>query len=385
MRMVDWKKVRDDFPVTRDKVYLISAGMSPLPNQVLARVAAEYGKLNSCGDIHWDKDIDDHLGLRRRLCSRLGASGDDVAMMMNTSTVMSVIALSLRGVHGEGVGLVSVQDEFPSTTVPYEYQGVRMKYVKPESARYPVDAILAELDDGTVGVVTSYVQYSTGFRQDLERLGGELKRLGKLFIVNATQGFPLFPIDVRRMRIDALSASLNKWGFAGHTGAMFYTSQEFRDKYPSPIAGWLSVDTRGKSFIHTAKGEPIKLHTSAQRYMLGSTSFESVNPLSTALDYLEGIGLDKIEARIMELGDRLIEGLRGIGVEIVSPVANKKERSAIITLSVGARGEECCRYLEGRGIYTSPRAGNVRTSLNIFNDESDISRLIEALKAFLSL
>ena len=380
--MTDWKRVRGDFPVTRDKVYMISAGMSPLPNAVFERLSAEYRKLNENGDIFWDRDIADHKRLRSRLASRIGASGDDVAMMMNTSTVMSILALSLRGVHGDDFSVVSMQDEFPSTTVPFEYQGVRMKYVKPSSARYSVQSVLDELDSATIAVVTSFVQYSTGFRQDLASLGRELKKRGVLLIVNGTQGFPLFEIDVRAMNIDAMSASLNKWGFTGHTGAMFYTSQDFRDRYPTPIAGWLSVDTRGGSLIHTAKGEPFVLHKTAERYMFGSMSFESINPLETSFDYLEKIGFENIRARIFELGDLLIEGLRGLDIPIVTPVGQTSERSAIVTFSMGDLGDECCRFLEERKIYTSPRAGNIRTSLNIFNDESDVKKIIEALKEF---
>lgn len=83
-------------------------------------------------------------------------------------------------------------DEFPATTVPFEYIGTEMKYVSPVSSRYSIESILSLVDEDTMAVVTSYVQYATGFRQDLAKLGAELKKRNILFIVNATQGFLSF-------------------------------------------------------------------------------------------------------------------------------------------------------------------------------------------------
>ena len=78
----------------------------------------------------------------------MGADADDLAVVMNTSTAMSIVAMSLKQ-EGDDFNVVSVKDEFPSTTVPFEYQGIRMKYVEPDGARYPVDRILNSVDEKT--------------------------------------------------------------------------------------------------------------------------------------------------------------------------------------------------------------------------------------------
>ena len=283
--MVDWKRVRADFPVTRDKAYFISAGMSPVPDPVLSHIEHEYGRLGRFGDIHWERDLELYGALCSRVARHIGAGVGDVAVVMNTSTAMSLVALSLKERHGPGFNMVSMRDEFPATTVPFEYLGIEMRYVEPCCARYPVEEVLGSVDARTLGVVTSYVQYSTGFRHDLSALGAELKRRGLLLIVNATQGFPFYPIDVGAMGIDALSASVHKWGFVGHAGALFHTSPEFRSTYSPPMAGWLSVDTGEGGFIHTAKGEPFELKTSADRYVMGCINFQAINPLAASLDF----------------------------------------------------------------------------------------------------
>jgi cysteine desulfurase/selenocysteine lyase len=379
--MVDWKKVREDFPVTRERVYFISAGMSPVPTPVLTRIIEEYSKLNTAGDIHWERDIASYKALCSRLAWHMGAEPGDLAVVMNTSTAMSIVAMSLKQEGGD-FNVVSVQDEFPSTTVPFEYQGIRMKYVEPEGARYPVNRVLDVVDDGTRAVLTSYVQYSTGFRQDLAALGGELKKRGVLLIVNATQAFPIFPVDVKAMGIGALSASLHKWGFIGHAGAVFHTSPEFRKRFPAPMAGWLSVNTEGKDFIHTGKNKPFRLYDSADRYVMGSINYQAINPMGAVMDYLETIGFENIRARIFELTDRLIEGLRSGGMEIVSPIDRRDERSAILSFSPGDDTRGCLRHLADRNIHASYRGGNIRVSVNFFNDEGEIDALIAAVDEF---
>lgn len=380
--MTDWKRVREDFPVTREKIYFMSAGMSPVPTPVLRRVTDEYNKLNTAGDLFWERDIAAYKALLARIGWHIGAEADDLAVVMNTSTAMSIAAMSLTSQGAQGFNVVSVKDEFPSTTVPFEYQGIRMKYVEPQGARYPAERVLAQVDGDTMAVLVSYVQYATGFRQDLAALGRELKERGVLFIVNATQGFPFFPIDVEGMRIDAMSASLHKWGFVGHAGSLFYTSSEFRKRFKAPMAGWLSVDTEGEEFIHTGKNRPFKLRESADRYILGCINFQAINPFAAAFDYLEGIGFEKIRERIFTLTDRLIEGLGSAGVEIVSPVDRLAERSAIVSFDLGGRTKDCLKYLSDRHIYVSYRGGYTRVSVNIFNDESEIDTLITALNKF---
>jgi selenocysteine lyase/cysteine desulfurase len=82
----------------------------------------------------------------------------------------------------------------------------------------------------------------------------------------------------------------------------------------------------------------------------------------------------------MELTDYLIQGLRDLKVTILSPVSRKEERSAIVTFTLGDKNETCIKKLAENNIYVSPRDGNIRVSVNIFNNLDDIDRLLEVLR-----
>lgn len=382
--MKDWDEIRKDFPIVENITYFQSAGMSPIPVQVFETLVAAYREIKDFGDIFWEKDFDEFRGLCATIGEMLGTAAANISFVPNTSTAMAFLALSLqRQQQGQNFHIVSLMDEFPSSTVPLEYQNIPMMYVEPIAARYPTSAIVDAVDSHTLAVLVSYVQYSTGFRLDIGELGLELKKRGVLFLVNATQAFPLFPVNVQEMHIDALSASLHKWGCAGHVGAVLYTSPQFRQRYPLPMAGWLSLDTAREGAIHTAKNVPLKIRESAGQYHLGTINFQPLKGLIRSLQYLSEIGFARIEERIFGLADYLLSGLSRLKVQIVSPVADRRERSAIVAFRAGANTKSCISHLAGRKIHVSYRNGNIRVSLNIFNNHADIDRLLLVLEEFL--
>ncbi len=378
--MTDWNKIRSDFPITRKMIYFHSAAMSPSPKPVFNAIRKEYRKLHFQGDIHWTKDLKKFRTLCSGLAKMIHAKGEDVTFVPNTSSVMSLLALTFKNHIGKPFNIVSMEDEFPASTIGFEYQDLDMRYVQPLDARYPIESILRMTDRNTLAVVTSHVQYATGFRQDLKALGEELKNKGILFIVNATQSFPFFPTNVRSMNIDVLSASVHKWGFTGHIGTLFYTSSSFRKKYAPPWAGWMSVAPEKGSFIHTSKNTPFRLHDTAERYIIGTYNLQPLLAFQVAINYLNNIGFENIRIRIMELTDHLIKGLKKINIKIISPVARKKERSAIVTFTLGNKNKLCLKTLAQNKIFVGARGEGIRVAVNIFNNFEEIDCLLNVLK-----
>jgi selenocysteine lyase/cysteine desulfurase len=378
MEMPDWNKIRKDFPITNKIVYFQSAAMSPIPTPVFASIIKNYEKIHQQGDILWTDDLKKYRDLCGDIAALINTENDNICFVQNTSTAMSLIALSFQNEIEAPFNVVSTEEEFPASTIGFEHTGIAMRYVQPVHSRYPIDSILEQTDKQTAAVVTSYVQYATGFRQDLKTLGKALHQNGILFIVNATQGFPFYPIDIQDMQIDALTCSLHKWGLTGHIGSFFFTSDEFRKRFRAPWIGWLSVDT-GKGIIHTAKNAPFRVHDSAQQYEFGTQNLQTILAFQTALDYLKAIGFEHIRNRMLELTDYLIQGLQKLGVQIVSSVDKPEERSPIVSFSLGDRNKECIKRLEEESISVSPRAGYVRVAVNIFNNFEDIDKLLSVL------
>ena len=376
--MPNWSKIRDDFPITKDTVYFQSAAMSPIPTPVFNSIVENYRKIHQQGDILWDEDLEKYRKLCGDIAALINTEQNNICFVQNTSTAMSLLALSIKNKVETPYNVVSTEDEFPASTIGFEHQGIPMRYVQPVNSRYSIDAIIEETDEQTAAVVTSYIQYATGFRQDLQALGKALHDKGILYIVNATQAFPLYPLDIESMHIDALTCSLHKWGLTGHIGSLFFTTPDFRTRFPMPWIGWLSVDA-GEDIIHTAKNSPFHIHDSARRYEFGTQNLQTILAFQKALDYLKAIGFENIRTRIIDLTDYLILGLKKSGVGIVSPIERTEERSPIVSFSLGERNEDCAKKLSEESIMVSLRAGYIRVAVNFFNDFEEIDKLLSVL------
>jgi len=93
------------------------------------------------------------------------------------------------------------------------------------------------------------------------------------------------------------------------------------------------------------------------------------------------VGIANIHARVLQLTDHLIAGLRTRGIKIASPVDQISERSAILSLTVGSAQENqaCYEKLLAQDIIVAPRDGRIRVSPNFFNTEAEIDRFLQAL------
>jgi selenocysteine lyase/cysteine desulfurase len=140
------------------------------------------------------------------------------------------------------------------------------------------------------------------------------------------------------------------------------------------------VDTEGGRFIHTAKNAPFRLLHSARRYEFGTFNLQPLLAFEKALDFIKAIGVENIQARVFELTDYFIQGLKNLKVTIISPVARREERSAIVCFTLGDGNEAFIRKCAEKSILVGLRDGNIRVSVNIFNNFADIDRLLETLE-----
>lgn len=343
--MCDWTKIREDFPVTKKYAYFQSAAMSPLAHPVYKNIVQNYRSLYDFGDKNWDDDLAGYRRMLQSIGQLLDTEAENLTFMPNTSTALALVALALKNSAPRSFNVVSLEDEFPASTLGFEYQHIPMRYVQPTKGCYSINSILDHTDNDTLAVVTSYVQYATGFRLDIEKLGRALRRRDILFMVNATQAFPYYPLDIQNMHIDVLTASLHKWGLTGHIGSLFYTSKMFREQFPPPIAGWLSIES-DEGLIHTAKNASFRLHPSAHRYEFGTFNLQTLLAFQSALDYMKSIGFTNIRSRIEELTDYLIAGLQKLDIAIISPIQTPEVRSAIVTFNPGMDDKACVKALE---------------------------------------
>jgi selenocysteine lyase/cysteine desulfurase len=366
--MINWDDVRAQFPVTAGSVYLNTAAAGPLAQSTARAGAFYYEQMMNDGDVHWDEWLAQREQVRARVAAFINAEPEEIGFTTNTSTGMNLIVDALEK-HGE---VISCDLEFPVTTIPWMHRRIPVHIVKSVAGVVRTEDLRAAMNTRTGILSMSYVQYSNGFRSDLEELAGI--KGGHALVVNASQAAGAFEIDVKRMKIDALCATGHKWMLSGYGSGFVYISKELLAASRSRAIGWLSVqDPYGDR-----NNEVHLRHDVSARAELGCPPFACIFALGTSIEMMQSIGAANIEARALELNRKLTARLDEIGWKVLSPLENEKFRSAE-TLVAAENPAQVVSQLAEQKILVTEKPQGFRISTDFFNNEGDIDQLIKAL------
>ena len=365
---IDWKSLREDFPVTERLAYLNSAGAGPVPRFVAGAAAGYYEQLMREGDARWFEWLQRRELARARIAELINAAPEEIAFTTNTSSGMNLIVDALEG-SGE---VVSCDLEFPVSTIPWMHRGINVRLVESVEGEVGVDDVLKAATDKTGVICLSHVQYSNGLRLDPEEVGRNKGR--HRFVLNASQSAGVFPIDVKRMRVDALCTTGHKWMFAGYGSGFVYLSRELLEATRPRAVSWMSVEDPFKM----RNDEFMLLTNAAARSETGCPPFAGIFALGESVRYLAEVGMESIERRALQLNRLLTERLAEVGWKVLSPLKSEASRSAE-TLVEAEHPKHAVAHLTARGVAVTIKPEGFRVATHFFNDESDIERLVAAL------
>jgi selenocysteine lyase/cysteine desulfurase len=273
----------------------------------------------------------------------------------------------------EGAGpVVSCELEFPVTTIPWLHRGARVRMVKAPGGVLRAEDVLAAAGGGKSVICLSHVQYSNGLRTPVEEVGANKGE--NVFVVNASQSAGVLPVDVKRMKVDALCSTGHKWMLAGYGSGFVYLSRELLRKTRPRAASWMSVeDPFGmRNDSYRLRGD------AAARAETGCPHFAGIFALGEAARRALELGAEAVAARALALNRLLTESLRAAGWEVLSPLGEERLRSAE-TLVRAADPQRTVRHLARRRVAVTVKPEGFRAATHYFNDESDIARLVAAL------
>ena len=366
--MINWADVRAKFPVTSRSVYLNTAAAGPLAESTAKAGALYYEQMMNDGDLHWDTWLARCEDVRRQVAAFINAEPEEIGFTTNTSSGMNLIVDALEK-HGE---VISCDLEFPVTTIPWMHRRIPVHFVKSVEGVVRAEDVRAAMNTRTGIISMSYVQFSNGFRTDLEELASI--KGNHALVVNASQAAGAFEIDVKRMKIDALCATGHKWMRAGYGAGFVYISKEVQAASRQRTIGWLSVhDPYGM------RNDEVHLrHDVAARAEIGCPHFAGVFALGASVELMQSIGIENIQARALELNRMLTTRLDEIGWEVLSPLEEEKFRSAETLVAADNLGK-IVSELASQKILVTEKPQGFRVSSDCFNDEGDIDRLIARL------
>lgn len=375
--MFDPQPYRALFPVTERYVYLNHAAITPPSRSVLDAVneyMTDMSLHGSVRDTHWFEQFDAAHAVMARL---IGAAPNEVAFVKSVSDGLNLIALGFDWRAGDNV--VGVAGEFPSNVYPWlnlARFGVEARLVPQVDNRVLIEDLVAAMDSRTRLLAISFVEYNTGFRNDLAAIGRLCRERGIYFVVDAIQGLGALPLDVEAMNIDVLAAAAHKWLLGPLGTAILYVRQAVLDRGELHTANfsWLSVTNPFDLSIR-----PQDVFTDARRFDAGGGPFMLAHALAAVQLMVEEAGREAVATHILTLTGQLIAGLEEHGYMINTPHAHDGERSGIVAFTPkdGDAASTVAR-LQERGIIVAARGG-VRVSPHLYNTHDEIERLLAEL------
>jgi cysteine desulfurase/selenocysteine lyase len=369
MSQFDWKAIRAKFPACSRYTYLNAAGGSPMCAEASVEGKRYFDEMLLYGDTCWDDWLIRVEQVREKVACFLGALKDEIAFTPNTSTGMAVIAQLLKN-RGK---VVTMGDEFPSSTLPWLNLGYGVDFIEPQKGIYRLSEIEKAVRPDHKILVASYVQYKTGFRQNLSELGRFCRSAGLVFVVNATQAMGVFPVNVVLDNIDLLVFSGLKWTCAGYGASGVFISRHLTGNLQLPLSGWRSVKSPEKMDNRISN-----LRTDASAIEAGSPSFPAIFALGGALDLIDSIGIERCMDRVQYLNRQLEEKLHQYEIPVIFSFPD--ENRSGITMVKSNDAKILVHKLAEKGIIVSARGEGLRISVNFYNNEEDIDRLVDVLK-----
>ncbi|MEM3597165.1 MAG: aminotransferase class V-fold PLP-dependent enzyme [Candidatus Bathyarchaeia archaeon] len=372
--MQNIKQIRELFPITRNKVFLNHAAQSPLPKSVadvMHKCVEDFSNFGNT-EIAWN---DGGKPLFARL---VGAEPEEIALVENTSVGLNIAANVLR--YPRGSKIVTTDLEYPSVVYPWlrKRLGVKVEYVKNVDGKVLLEDVERAVDDKTVAVTVSHVEYANGFRNDLRALSELAHEHGAYLIVDAIQSVGALRVNVKRDAVDFLATACYKWLLSPPGCGYLYVEKELIEEFEPPFVGWASVKQEVFETVDFWDIWRLDLSSTASRFEVGSPSFISFLGAAEAMKMLLEFGIENVERRIIALTDHLIEALKNLGLQLQTP-EERQHRSGIVNFKID-KPKEAVQRLSQNGIVVSARANGIRVSPHFYNTEEEIDKLIEEIK-----
>ena len=372
------KELRKQFPSIGRGLYLNHAAVSPWPRCTSDAVIRFANENTLDGPSAYRDWIAREKDLRLQLARLINAeSGDDIALLKNTTEGISLVAWGLDWKQGDNI--VIPLGEFPSNRLPWLAQaarGVTVREVDIRAAENAETALLEAMDERTRLLSVSAVQWQDGFRLDLQQLGAACESSGALFFVDAIQQLGALPLDVRDCHVDFLAADAHKWLLGPEGVAVFYCSERARPQLQLLQQGWHMFDNPWNF-----KRREWHASRTAKRFEAGSPNTLGQTAFHASLTLLLLHGMKNVAARILHNSAFLIDALTEVGGVNLSSHSAANRRSGIVSFeheSISSR--ELHSRLTRAGITTALRGNSIRLSPHFYQDETDLAELVDWFK-----
>ncbi len=387
------KDIRSLFPGAESQVYL-DIGVRGLIGTPTREAVDQHLDMRQAGTGGKEELRAKAEHARESFASLIGADATDVALTKNVSEGLNMFAESLPWRAGDNV-VFCPELEHPNNVFLWynmrERRDIELRTIDPEDNRVPSRAIAAAIDARTRVVTASHVSFAPGFVTDLRPISDAASRHGALVLLDAAQSIGSLDVDVGTLGVDALTVATQKSLLSLYGFGFLWIRREVADRLTPCHVARYGVDLGDDAHEPALGAGELRFREGARRFDLGNFNYLGAAAAGAAIDLLRSIGMPHVERHVCGLARQLAEGLLEVGLPVVG--GDLRDDLAHI-VCVGERGggrhdtaddpvmNSLYSYLTANGVVLSIRRGVLRLSVGVYNNESDITRVMELARAW---
>lgn len=368
------------FQLDQDVIYLNHAAVAPWPLRTANAVKAFADENARQGSKDYELWLRRETQLRAQLAQLINASSThEIALLKSTSEGLSLIAYGLPWQAGDNI--VIPDEEFPSNRIVWQSLqplGVETRLIPISRLSDPEQALIDAMDHRTRLLSCSSVQYASGLRLDLERLGQACQQRDTLFCIDAIQSIGALRFDVQAYRADFAVADGHKWMLGPEGTALFYCREDRIEQLALKQYGWHMV--QNFSDYDRKDWQP---HRTAQRFECGSPNMMGIVALHASTALLHDIGMDVIERQVLANTAALIDKLQSVDdVEILSPLENSRRAGIVLFKRKRTEIDALYHHLQQHNVICARRGAGIRFSPHFYTTEAMLDAAVDRVREY---
>jgi selenocysteine lyase/cysteine desulfurase len=367
-----------EFPWTADTVYLNNASIGPIPERT-RRALDQFTAKRTAPHLLPDRDIFVMMQTARELVAELiNADASEIALAVNTGFGLSLAASALPLSPGD---IILLSDrEFPANVYPWLMQrsrGIEVEVARCTPEGWPdEDHLLERLRDPRVKVLAvSFVQFSNGYRVDLNRLSAACRANDTYFVVDGIQGIGNSVLDVKQTPVDLIACGGQKWLLSPWGSGFVYVRRELVAQIEPAVTGWMAFEGTD-DFSRLTEYNP-NLRTDARRFELITLPYQDFYGMTESLRLLMELGIRDIAEVTRALHEPVLRWADDHGIRVVSP-RDEARRSAIVCVAP-PKPVDAYHALKRAHVVCSLREGAIRLAPHCYNTMEEMEKVVEVL------
>ncbi len=386
--------VRADIPILEEVIYLDAASTGPTPRPVVEAMCDYFYNYNTnTGRGAYSlaiKTTQKMQEARQKVANFVNASPEEIIFTKNTTEAINIVASGLSFQKGDSVVVPNI--EHHSNFLPWlnlKNKGVNVKVVKADANGILDPGVLEDAVDETTKLITiTHISNALGSVQDIYEIGKIAEDHNSMYLIDAAQSIGHMEIDVQKTKAHFIA-------FPGHkgtlgpvgTGFLYANLEEAQQLEPVNLGGGTVVDVSEEGY---------ELEDIPARFEGGTANIAGFIGLGASIDYINRIGLDKIEKHGVKLTSELYQGLSSL--ENVTCYGDPQNIYGIVSFNInnmhphdvakildevgniGVRSGHHCAIPALKHIGAYQQGGTVRASLHYYNNLEDIQALVQTVQ-----